>query len=207
MNVFYENFGLRPFQVEKNKIIYGEKIEGGKHIIMTVFQAFSGIDVVLYNSFEKYARKPGEIQTSSQDFYCISYYISGVYESEIRKNRQRYAMPGSINIIKSYNSHSKAEIKSDTMQGFSIMLFPEYFSTEEVQLYMRAFGVDIFAVIDYMNNDRLICLSILPELLLILQLVHGMVSKIHNPDQSCCRILQKMDLHHALHRYRCEVLD
>ena len=82
MNVFYENFGLRPFQVEKNKIIYGEKIEGGKHIIMTVFQAFSGIDVVLYNSFEKYARKPGEIQTSSQDFYCISYYISGVYESE-----------------------------------------------------------------------------------------------------------------------------
>ena len=38
MNVFYENFGLRPFQVEKNKIIYGEKIEGGKHIIMTVFQ-------------------------------------------------------------------------------------------------------------------------------------------------------------------------
>lgn len=152
MNVFYENFGLRPFQVEKNKIIYGEKIEGGKHIIMTVFQAFSGIDVVLYNSFEKYARKPGEIQTSSQDFYCISYYISGVYESEIRKNRQRYAMPGSINIIKSYNSHSKAEIKSDTMQGFSIMLFPEYFSTEEVQLYMRAFGVDIFAVIDYMNK-------------------------------------------------------
>lgn len=47
MNVFYENFGLRPFQVEKNKIIYGEKIEGGKHIIMTVFQAFSGIDIKL----------------------------------------------------------------------------------------------------------------------------------------------------------------
>lgn len=166
MNVFYENFGLRPFQVEKNKIIYGEKIEGGKHIIMTVYQAFSGIDVVLYNSFEKYARKPGEIQTSSQDFYCISYYISGVYESEIRKNRQRYAMPGSINIIKSYNSHSKAEIKSDTMQGFSIMLFPEYFSTEEVQLYMRAFGVDIFAVIDYMNKIA-DSASIIPDIKLL----------------------------------------
>ena len=35
MNVFYENFGLRPFQVEKNKIIYGEKIEGGKIFIVS----------------------------------------------------------------------------------------------------------------------------------------------------------------------------
>lgn len=94
------------------------------------------------------------------------YYISGVYESEIRKNRQRYAMPGSINIIKSYNSHSKAEIKSDTMQGFSIMLFPEYFSTEEVQLYMRAFGVDIFAVIDYMNKIA-DSASIIPDIKLL----------------------------------------
>lgn len=79
MNVFYENFGLQPLQVERNKIIYGEETENRRHIIMTVFRIFSGIDVVLYNSFDKYIRKPGEIRTSNQDFYCISYYFSGLF--------------------------------------------------------------------------------------------------------------------------------
>lgn len=166
MNAFYENFGLRPLQAEKNKIIYGEEIENKRHIIMTVFRIFSGIDVVLYNSFDKYIRKPGEIRTSDQDFYCISYYLSGVYESEIKKNKQRYAMPGSINIIKNYNSSSKAEIKSDSLQGFSIMIFPEYFLGEEMQLYRKSFGVDIMAVINYMNEIADIA-SVIPDVRLL----------------------------------------
>ena len=41
----------------------------------------------------------------------------------------------------------------------------------------------------------------LPEPLLILRQVHGMVNMTHNQDQSCGRILQKKDLHRAHHRY------
>ena len=48
---------------------------------------------------------------------------------------------------------------------------------------------------------------LLPELLPDELPVHGTVSRKHNQDRSCCRTLQKTDLHHARHRYLHEGSD
>ena len=42
-----------------------------------------------------------------------------------------------------------------------------------------------------------------PVLLPVLRSAHDTVSRIHNPDRSCCRTLRKTDLRRARHRYRC----
>ena len=56
----------------------------------------------------------------------------------------------------------------------------------------------------YILQNYFILLSepVLPVLLPVLRSARGMVSRIHNPDQSHCRTLRKTDLHRALHRYR-----
>ena len=83
----------------------------------------------------------------------------------------------------------------------SILTFGQLFIAREYALnrtYTQAL---------YKNQIMRSSQRLLPELLPDELPVHGTVSRKHNQDRSCCRTLQKTDLHRARHRYLHEGSD
>ena len=145
MKAFYKQYGMRILKEGKLKSTYEVKCQEEGSELITIFHVLPGIDIISYNCQEHYEWNGliNETSESLEKYYCISFYVEGIYQSKIAKNKYRYIAPGNIDIIRDKYKCLYAEMLSDTMVGFNIMVFPVELDLEVMKFYKENFNMDI----------------------------------------------------------------
>lgn len=140
MNVIDKDFGLRIIYESSHQIIYTMNKENSSSR-MILYHLYPGIDIILSDFKERYVWS-GEWKLKGR-VYQISYNCSGVYQAQLKKNEICYASPGNVVILNSCKKSLDSRMTTDGLQGFSILLFPEYFDQTLMEWWSREFDLDM----------------------------------------------------------------
>lgn len=140
MNFIGNEFGLRVIFENSNQTIY-TVAEENSNSRMILYHLYPGVDILLSDFREKY-NWAGEWKLKSK-VYQISYNCNGVYQAQIRKNEFCYASPGHLVILNSCKKSLDSRMTTEGLQGFSILLFPEYFEQTLMDDWVKQFDFDI----------------------------------------------------------------
>lgn len=140
MNVIDKDLGLRIIYESSHQIIYTMNKENSSSR-MILYHLYPGIDIILSDFKERYVWS-GEWKLKGR-VYQISYNCSGVYQAQLKKNEICYASPGNVVILNSCKKSLDSRMTTDGLQGFSILLFPEYFDQTLMEWWSREFDFDM----------------------------------------------------------------
>lgn len=140
MNLIDKDFGLRIIYENSHQTIYTMDKENSNSR-MILYHLYPGVDIVLSDFKERYVWS-GEWKLKGK-VYQISYNCSGVYQAQLRKNEICYASPGNVVILNSCKKSLDSRMTTDGLQGFSILLFPEYFDQTLMKGWFQEFDFDM----------------------------------------------------------------
>lgn len=140
MDFIDKDFGLKIIYENRNQTIYtiDDKNSNSR---MIRYHLYPGMDIILSDFKERYFWA-GEWKFEEQ-VYQISYNCNGVYQVQFRKNEFCYASPGNLVILNNCKKSLDSKMTTDTLQGFSILLFPNRLEQSLTEEWRKQFDLDI----------------------------------------------------------------
>lgn len=146
-----QDFGLRVIYENAVQTVYGLDNENSNSRMM-VYRLYPGVDIFLYDFKDRYTWT-GQWKDDI-NIYQISYCHDGVYQAELIKNKYSYASPGNIMFLNSCKKSLGSKMMTDVMQGFHILIFPEFLNREILNDWQDQFELDLFLILDFFKEIK-----------------------------------------------------
>ncbi len=140
MNYIDQDFGLRVVSENSFQTVYTiDKENSGSRMVL--YRLYPGVEIILNDFKERYSWS-GEWKERTQ-VYQISYSHNGVYQAQLCKNKFSYASPGKVVVMNGCKQSLESKMTTDVLQGFNIMLYPEFINESTISNWKNEFDLDM----------------------------------------------------------------